>query len=165
MSRQINTVELNGIHVWLEGGDTGDSVTLKNVNFSGSQITRAIFSDTYFQDCDFSEAHLNDSYMRFTDASCHFTNAEIIGATINLTPAQLQSTSSYKRKSLRGTELGLTSVSQGVSFEGFDLRNCILYLGKAVRNRQLEIVTRTTAGTNCDFTDARIEGLQLIANP
>jgi len=120
---------------------------VKNINFSYSRFNQVCIKDYDFIDCDFSGATFYDVQMLSSVAGgCNFTDAWINNSLIPLLSEQLLSTASYKVKNLVGFDFGNAYNTLKISFAGFDLRYCDF---------------STTGLTDCDFTDATIEGASL----
>ena len=138
-------------HVIIDSG-AGDLLKyVKNIKFSGCRFNQVRIVDYYFTDCDFSGATFYDVQMlsSVTDG-CNFTDAWVNNSRIDLNREQLLSTASYKSKNLVGFDSGYggnPGLYQGMSFAGFDLRySDFRHAGMM---------------TDCDFTDATIEGATL----
>jgi uncharacterized protein YjbI with pentapeptide repeats len=114
---------------------------LRNVDFSGSTLTRVSIPDFEWVNCDFSETKLSNVAFGRVPGS-NFQNAWLEHSAVNLSREQLLSTASYKAKRLVG--LRLNEDYSGVCFAGFDLRYSNFW------NSNL---------TDSDFKGAAIEGV------
>ena len=130
------------------------AVCFRNVDFSDGDFVRANLEGASFENCDFTRADLTHTKLgggnqvRAFSPGCDFTDAEIQGANIYLDVKQLQSTATYKRKDLNGMRFAPVNYGN-LSFAGFNLTRCTF-----ISDSQL---------ANCDFTDACIAGLRVIA--
>ena len=131
-----------------------DAVYFRNVNFSGSNFYGTDWGGASFENCDFSRADLRNANIVYPSLpggsakGCDFTDAKIDGAQIHLDAKQLQSTETYKRKDLRG--MSFSSVDyNGLDFAGFNLEHCSF--------------GGDCPWSDCDFTNASIEGMSVVA--
>jgi hypothetical protein len=124
---------------------------VNNLDFSDSSFNQVCLLDYNFRDCDFSRVKFYDVQI-FSDVdNSNFQDAWINNSRIPLSRTQLLSTASYKAKNLVGFDPGCTNDAyRGINFAGFDLRYS--------RFRESNL-------TNCDFTDAIIEGINLSTAP
>jgi uncharacterized protein YjbI with pentapeptide repeats len=126
----------------------GSNITLKNIDFSSCVFEQTQeLDDIYFYNCSFRGARLVDlvqlpAYGSNTD----FTDARIYNVrSITLTRKQLESTASFKGKSLLEIHFSGSDLS-GTDFTGFTLQNTYF---------------KSTLLKDCIFTDAVIEGCDL----
>lgn len=125
--------------------DYNKKATLKNIDFSRSNLIGSDLSETNFADCFFRRTSLG--YVTaigsiFTD--CDFTDANIGESNIKLSKEQLVTTESYKHKELRGYQF------QG-NFSGVDFSNCD-FTGASFISAELD---------GCDFSNAKISATAL----
>ena len=133
---------LKGVSIqWGEG-------TLKNVNFSKSWLSEADFSQTGFENCDFSDAELDGAVFDGRVFGCNFTGATISRAHLTgFLREQLEST----RNCSHLKDLSCCSFAY-CDFSGINFSNCDLSYAKF----------DSTWVKDCDFTDARIAGIQFL---
>jgi hypothetical protein len=119
---------------------------LKNINFSGCNLSCGNFDETFFVNCSFRTACLNniDAPGLHADEQCDFTDADIQGSSIwDLTVKQLLSTRSYKEKQLYGycpCNKTFLPHCENISLKSYNLTNCKFKFVKG-----------------CNFEDANIE--------
>ena len=133
---------LKGVSIqWGEG-------TLKNVNFSKSWLPEADFSQTGFENCDFSDAKLDGAVFDGRVFGCNFTDATISRAHLTgFLREQLESTRNCSHlKDLSRCSFAYCDFS-GINFSNFDLSYAKF---------------DSTWVKDCDFTDARIAGIQFL---
>jgi uncharacterized protein YjbI with pentapeptide repeats len=123
----------------------GTNIAMSNINFSGChfQNTQEL-DDIYFDHCSFHGAHLIDlrHLLQLSGNGNDFTDAEILNiGGIKMTREQLESTASFKIKSLHGIHFSESADFRGVDFSGFNLQKT--NIGFHLLN-------------GCDFTDAVI---------
>ena len=124
--------------------------TLKNINFSGSNLQGADFSETRFVNCSFRGARLIDITCLHADKNCDFTDASIRDIRgLSITREQLESTANFKRRQFLDGRKHL----KNILFSGSDLR------GTVFSEFVLEGVGFIDSLVDdCDFTNTVLEG-------
>ncbi|MDR1480886.1 MAG: pentapeptide repeat-containing protein [Planctomycetaceae bacterium] len=141
---------------------------VSGVNFSNADLRYArLASDgeeidpvSQYKECNFHKANMTFAYGIYAEfIDCDFTDANIDGAEIALSPKNLAQTRNYKLRDLRGVKLNCSWVIYEstinivpIGAPSFDFSNCLL-----------NDATLPYGIGNCKFDDAMLEGTEFYA--
>jgi len=132
----LSRKDLRGIVIHRQGG------SLENIDFNNSNLDGADFHETSFDNCSFRGSRLINLPYFCVGSDCDLTDAVMENITYLAIPRkQLESTASFKSKSLRGLDFNCSDL-RGVNFSGFNLYK-VGFAGILL--------------DDCDFTDAIIK--------